>query len=384
MRIESKLPHVGDSIFSVMAAEAQRYGAVNLSQGFPNFDPPERLMRLVCEHIRSGANQYAPMPGLPGLRERIAAKMYDLYGLVLNPDTEITITAGATQALFCAFTALVRPGDEVILLEPCYDSYRPAVETVGGVAVPYALKAPDFRPDWDEVAALISPHTRMIAVNTPHNPTGVLLDDADMRALERLLEGTGVALLCDEVYEHLVFDGLSHRPALCYDGLRDRTLCVYSFGKTYHNTGWKTGYCIAPPVLSAEFRKVHQFNVFCANHPVQAAFADFMDDASAYLGLSEFYQAKRDLFAELMRDSPLAPLPTRGSYFQLYSYGHLSDESDMDFCLRLTRECGVAAIPVSAFYSDGRDDRLIRFCFAKTEETLRDAGLRLRDIGQRR
>lgn len=384
MRIESKLPHVGDSIFSVMSAEARRYGAVNLSQGFPNFDPPERLMRLVCEHISSGANQYAPMPGLPRLRERIAAKMYDLYGLVLNSDTEITITAGATQALFCAFAALVRPGDEVILLEPCYDSYRPAVETVGGVVVPYALKAPDFRPDWDEVAALISPRTRMIAVNTPHNPTGALLDDADMRALERLLEGTGVALLCDEVYEHLVFDGLSHRPALCYDGLRDRTLCVYSFGKTYHNTGWKTGYCIAPPVLSAEFRKVHQFNVFCANHPVQAAFADFMDDASAYLGLSEFYQAKRDLFAELMRDSPLAPLPTRGSYFQLYSYGHLSDESDMDFCLRLTRECGVAAIPVSAFYSDGRDDRLIRFCFAKTEETLRDAGSRLRDIAQRR
>lgn len=377
MHIESKLPHVGETIFSVMSAAAQRYGAVNLSQGFPNYNPPERLMALVNEHIRRGANQYAPMPGHPLLRRRIADKMQALYGLPLDPDAEITITAGATQALFCAIAALVRPGDEVILLEPCYDSYRPSVETVGGVAVSYALRAPDFRPDWEELEALVTPRTRMIVANTPHNPTGALLEDADMQALERLLAGTNIALLSDEVYEHLIFEGAAHRPALCYPGLRDRTLCVYSFGKTYHNTGWKTGYCIASPALSAEFRKVHQFNVFCANHPVQAALADFLEDAEAYLSLPDFYQSKRDLFADVMRASPLAPLPCRGSYFQLYSYGHLSDESDRDFCMRLTRDYGVAAIPMSAFYSDGRDERLIRFCFAKTADTLQQAGARL-------
>ncbi|MFN4080389.1 MAG: methionine aminotransferase [Saprospiraceae bacterium] len=377
MHIESKLPHVGETIFSVMSAAAQRYGAVNLSQGFPNYDPPERLMALVNEHIRRGANQYAPMPGHPLLRRRIADKMQALYGLSLDPDAEITITAGATQALFCAIAALVRPGDEVILLEPCYDSYRPSVETVGGVAVPYALRAPDFRPDWEEIGALVTSRTRLIVVNTPHNPTGVLLEDADMRALERLLADTNIALLSDEVYEHLIFDGATHRPALCYPGLRDRAFCIYSFGKTYHNTGWKTGYCIAPPTLSAEFRKVHQFNVFCANHPMQAALADFLEDAEAYLSLPDFYEAKRDLFADLMRASPLSSLPCRGSYFQLYSYAHLSDESDRDFCMRLTCDYGVAAIPMSAFYSDGRDERLIRFCFAKTADTLQEAGARL-------
>ena len=377
MHLESKLPRVGPTIFTVMSELAAQHGAINLSQGFPNFQPDERLQRLVFDHIRAGANQYAPMPGLMKLRERIAEKMERLYGRPLRPDTEITVTAGGTQAIFCAIAAFVHPGDEVILIEPCYDSYRPSVETVGGKAVIYTLEAPDYRIRWEAVGQLITPRTRMICINTPNNPTGTILREADMRALAALLKNTDVLVLSDEVYEHLIYDGEQHASALRYPDLYERALCVYSFGKTYHNTGWKTGYCIAPPELTRDFRKVHQFNVFSSVHPIQAAFADFMADESHYLGLPDFYAHKRDLFQGVMASSRFAPLPCAGTYFQLYDYARISDEPDLDFCKRLTREFGVAAIPVSAFYSDGRDDKVIRFCFAKTADLLEQAGAKL-------
>ncbi|MFN0015149.1 MAG: methionine aminotransferase [Saprospiraceae bacterium] len=374
MTITSKLPHVGTTIFTVMSGLANQYGAINLSQGFPNFDPSERLQRLVFEHMQRGNNQYSPMPGLPLLRERIAEKMERLYARPLNPDTEITVTAGGTQAIFCAIAAFVHPGDEVILIEPCYDSYRPSVETVGGKVVAFSLAAPDYRIDWAAVGRLLTPRTRMICINTPNNPTGTLLREADMLALNALLKNTDVLVLSDEVYEHLIFDGEQHASALRYPDLYARSLCIFSFGKTYHNTGWKTGYCIAPPDLTREFRKVHQFNVFSANHPMQAAFADFMGDPGEYTGLPDFYERKRDVFQEAMAETRFRAIPCSGTYFQLYDYSAISDEPDFDFCKRLITDFGVAAIPVSAFFSDKRDDKVIRFCFAKTEDLLRQAG----------
>jgi len=377
MTITSKLPNVGTTIFTVMSGLANQYGAINLSQGFPNFNPSERLQRLVFEHIQRGDNQYAPMPGVPLLRERIAEKMTRLYGQPLNPDTEITVTAGGTQAIFCAIAAFVHPGDEVILIEPCYDSYRPSVETVGGKVVAYPLSAPDYRIDWPAVGRLITPRTRMLCINTPNNPTGTLLRESDMLALSNLLKNTNVLVLSDEVYEHLIFDGEQHASALRYPDLYERSLCIYSFGKTYHNTGWKTGYCIAPPDLTREFRKVHQFNVFSGNHPMQAAFADFMADPGEYVGLPEFYQKKRDAFQQAMAQTRFRAIPCSGTYFQLYDYSAISNEPDLDLCKRLTIEFGVAAIPVSSFFSDKRDDKVIRFCFAKTEDLLEQAGERL-------
>lgn len=380
MHITSKLPQVGTTIFTVMSGLASQVGAINLSQGFPNFNPSERLQRLVYEHMQRGDNQYSPMPGVPQLRERIAEKMERFYGRPLNADTEITVTAGGTQAIFCAIAAFVHPGEEVILIEPCYDSYRPSVETVGGVAVPYALSAPDYRIDWAAVGRLITPRTRMLCINTPNNPTGTLLREADMLALAQLLKNTNVLVMSDEVYEHLIFDGEPHASALLYPDLYERSLCIYSFGKTYHNTGWKTGYCIAPPALTREFRKVHQFNVFSANHPMQAAFADFMAEPAEYLGLPEFYQKKRDFFQEAMAATRFKALPCLGTYFQLYDYSAISDEPDLDFCKRLTTEFGVAAIPVSSFFSDKKDEKVIRFCFAKTEDLLERAGQLLENV----
>jgi methionine transaminase len=380
MQIVSKLPHVGTTIFTVMSGMATEYGAINLSQGFPNFDPAPRLRQLVAEHIARGANQYAPMPGIPLLRERIAEKMNLVDPRVqVHPD-EVTVTAGATQAIFCAIAAFVHAGEEVILLEPCYDSYRPSVETVGGVAVPYPLAAPDFRIDWSAVQALITPRTRMICVNTPCNPTGTILTQSDWDALADLLEGTDIVLLSDEVYEHLIFDGQRHESALAHPRLRERTIATYSFGKTFHNTGWKTGYTVATPALTKEFRKIHQFNVFSANHPMQAAFADFLAEPSEYAGLEAFYQQKRDFFLEKMRGSQLKALGCAGTYFQLFDYSDLSDEPDRAFCERLVREVGVACIPLSPFYSDGRDEHLIRVCFAKTEDILLEGANRLRAI----
>jgi methionine transaminase len=377
MEITSKLPHVGTTIFTVMSALAAEHGAINLSQGFPNFEPSERLQELVLEAMRKGTNQYAPMPGLLALREQIAAKIAHLYGVSVDPVREITITAGGTQAIFSAIAAFVHPGDEVILLEPCYDSYRPSVEAVGGIPVVHTLLAPHFSVDWQEIKRLITPRTRMICINTPVNPTGAVLSAADMLALEHLLDGTNILVMSDEVYEHLIFDGQEHASALRFEGLRARTLAVYSFGKTYHCTGWKVGYCVAPPALTAEFRKIHQFNVFSVNHPVQAALAEYLGDKEAYVSLPSFYQQKRDFFAQAMAQTRLRALPSAGTYFQLYEYGHLSDESDRTFCERLTTEFGVAAIPVSAFYSDQRDQKIIRLCFAKTEDLLAEAGRRL-------
>jgi methionine aminotransferase len=380
MRIESKLPNVGTTIFTIMSGLANQVGAINLSQGFPNFNPADRLQQLVTEHMAKGDNQYAPMPGLLSLREMIAAKIDSMYGVNINPETEITVTAGGTQAIFCVIAAFVRPGDEVILLEPCYDSYRPSIETVGGIPVVHQLSAPDYQVDWEAVSKLITPRTRMLCINTPQNPTGTILRAQDMQKIDAMLRGTEVLLMSDEVYEHLIFDGEKHASALCLPNLYARTLAIYSFGKTYHNTGWKTGYCVAPPELTREFRKVHQFNVFSANHPMQAAFADFMDDPSEYLGLPAFYQQKRDFFLEAMAGTRFKPLHCAGTYFQLFEYGHLSDEPDLDFCKRLTTEFGVATIPVSSFFSDGKDQKVIRMCFAKTEDLLERAGKALERV----
>lgn len=380
MQIQSKLPHVGTTIFTVMSALANEHGAINLSQGFPNFPSSEKLNGLVYEYMQKGFNQYAPMAGVPLLRERLAAKAKTLYGATINPDTEITITAGATQAIFTAISAFVRPGDEVVLLEPAYDSYRPSVEVNGGIAVPYDLKAPHYRPDWTEIAALITPRTRMIVFNTPHNPTGTTLKAEDLQALSRLTSGTDILVLSDEVYEHLIYDAQAHQSVLRYPELWQRSLAVYSFGKTFHNTGWKIGYCLAPAHLMAEFRKVHQFNVFSVNTPMQHALADYLADTDTYLSLPGFYQQKRDFFLDALQGSRLRPLPCEGTYFCTFDYSAISQEPDTEFAKRMTREFGVAAIPVSVFYSDSRDEQIIRLCFAKTEETLQQAGALLRKI----
>jgi methionine transaminase len=374
MNISSKLPDVGSSIFTVMSALANAHGAINLSQGFPDFSSSPRLIELVNHYMRLGYNQYAPMAGLMPLREKLAGKIQQIYGAAVNPETEITITAGATQALFTAIGAFVQPGDEVILLEPAYDSYRPSVETFGGIPVPYQLSAPDYKVNWGEVQALMTPKTRMIIINTPHNPTGVTLKRRDMEELQRITAGTNVLILSDEVYEHLIYDGQEHQSVLRFPALRERSMAVYSFGKTFHNTGWKTGYCVAPDHLTSEFRKVHQFNVFSVNTPIQYALADFLDDPQEYLGLPDFYQRKRDFFLKSMEGSLLKPLNCEGTYFCLFDYRAVSDEPDTEFAKRMTIEFGVAAIPVSVFYSNRHDDRVVRLCFAKAESTLEKAG----------
>ena len=374
MQIESKLPGVGLSIFSVMSQLAFEQEALNLSQGFPNFDPAPELRARVAHYLGAGANQYAPMTGVPALRQRIAEKVRRLYGAELDLTKEITITAGATQALFTAITAFVRPGDEVILLEPAFDSYRPAIEVNGGRVVAYAMRAPDYRVDWAAVGALVSERTRMILTNTPHNPTGCVFDAADMRALDNLLRGTDILLLSDEVYEHLIYDGREHQSVLRYPSLYRRSIATFSFGKTFHATGWKVGYAVGPPELMAEFRKVHQYNVFSVNHPVQLALADYLADPRHYLQLPDFYQAKRDALTEALAPTPLRPLPCAGTYFQLYDYSTVSDLPDVEFAEWLTRTHQVATIPVSVFYTDSKQDKVVRVCFAKDEKTLRRAG----------
>jgi methionine transaminase len=380
MQIQSKLPNVGTSIFAVMSALAGKHQAINLSQGFPNFDPADRLQKLVFEQMQAGTNQYAPMPGVLALREQIAQKFDLLYSLLVHPETEVTVTAGATQAIFCAIAAFIRPGDEVILVEPCYDSYRPSVETVGGIAIPYNLSAPDYKVDWAAIRALITPRTKMLCLNTPHNPTGKTLKHEDWLEVCNLLRGTDILLLSDEVYEHLIFDGQTHQTALNYPELRERTLATYSFGKTFHNTGWKTGYVVAAPNLTVEFRKIHQFNVFSANHPIQAAVATFMSDPNEYLNLPSFYQQKRDFFLDAMRNTGFRPLTCEGTYFQLFDYSDLSDEPDFVFCQRLTMDYSVATIPISSFFSNKQDERIIRVCFAKTEDLLEKAGIALEKV----
>ncbi len=382
MIVSSKLPGVGTTIFTVMSALAQEHGAINLAQGFPDFPSSQRLNELVAHYMRQGYNQYAPMAGVPILRQRIAEKIDGLYGVKIDPDQEITITCGATEGIFTAIGALVSPGDEVIIFEPAYDSYRPSIELFGGVTKSFELSAPDYTIDWDRLMRLISMKTRMIIINTPQNPIGKILKPADMQALEKLVSSNDIIILSDEVYEHMVYDGHEHQSILRYPALRERALAVYSFGKTFHNTGWRIGYCVAPPAITAEFRKVHQFNVFSINTPMQYALADFLEDPHEYLGLGTFFTHKRDFFLDALEGSLFRPLLSEGSYFQLCDYSQISTEPDVDFCRRLTMEYGVAAIPVSVFYHSKRDEKIIRFCFAKKEETLERAAKLLREIGK--
>ncbi len=375
--LQSKLPGVGTTIFTVMTALSNEHGAINLSQGFPDFDVDEELIGLVDRHMRQGHNQYAPMQGLPLLREKIALKVRETYDASYDPGEEITVTSGATEALFAAVTACVGHGDEVILFEPAYDSYAPAVELCGGVPVYCTLRFPDYSVDWDQVRDSITERTRLIILNSPHNPTGAVLSEGDMAALAEIIAGTRVLILSDEVYEHIIFDGAAHQSMARYPELAGRSFVVSSFGKTYHTTGWKVGYCLAPALLSAEFRKIHQYLTFATSTPVQYAYADFLDRKEKYLGLPAFYQQKRDLFLSLLQGSRFKCLPSRGTYFQMLDYSDITGEADVDFARRMTAEHGVAAIPPSVFYHEGGDNRVLRFCFAKREETLRKAAERL-------
>ncbi|PLX72920.1 MAG: aminotransferase [Azoarcus sp.] len=378
--IESRLPNVGTTIFTVMSRLAQECGAINLSQGFPDFNAEDVLFERVAHWMRAGFNQYAPLAGCLPLREAIVRKVEGLYGTRYDVEHEVTVTAGATQALFTAVSALVHAGDEVIVFEPVYDSYGPAIELAGGTVIRMQLRAPDYRPDWVAVAAAIGPRTRMIMINSPHNPTATVWSADDLAQLAALTRNTGIVVVSDEVYEHIVFDGAVHQSCAAHPELAARSIVVSSFGKTYHITGWKVGYVVAPRELMAEFRKVHQFNVFTVNTPVQLALADYMADAGRHLQLSAFYQAKRDYFRAGLSGARFELLPSGGTYFQLARYGAISDQPDGVFCDWLTREAGVAAIPVSAFFADGRDEGVIRFCFAKNESTLAAACERLQKL----
>ncbi|WP_147652389.1 pyridoxal phosphate-dependent aminotransferase [Vulcaniibacterium gelatinicum] len=380
--LQTKLPKVGTTIFTVMSQLAAEHGAVNLGQGFPDFPVPERLVQELERAMRAGHNQYAPMTGIPALREAIADKTARCCGWRPDPDREVTVTSGATEAIFDAIHAVVRPGDEVVVLDPCYDCYEPAIELAGARAVHVPLDPAGFAPDWARVRAAIGPRTRMLMINSPHNPSGAMLTAQDMATLQDLLAGTGIWLLSDEVYEHIVFDGRRHESVLRHPALRERAFVVSSFGKTYHCTGWKVGYCIAPPALSAEFRKVHQYNVFCTFAPAQHAFAAMIRaEPEHYDTLGAFYQRKRDRFREQLRTTKLVPLPVPGGYFQLVDYSAVSDLDDLAFCRWLTVEHGVTAIPLSPFYeAPPAGQRLARLCFAKNEATLDAAIERLRRL----
>jgi methionine aminotransferase len=374
----SKLPDVGTTIFTVMSQLAADYDAINLSQGYPDFAVPELLLERVIHHLRTGHNQYAPMPGVPELRHQIANKTERLYGRATNPDTEVTVTSGATEALYSAIETFVHPGDEVIVFDPAYDSYDPAIRLAGGTAIHIPLHTPGFSIDWQRVADAINSATRMIILNTPHNPTGAALDSDDLETLATLVANTDIILLGDEVYEHIIFDGRQHQSLLLREDLASRSLVVSSFGKTFHATGWKVGYCVAPAALMSEFRKVHQFVQFCVVAPIQFALADFLaEDPQHAVELPDFYQHKRDRFCELLAPSRFTFEPSAGTYFQLVDYAAISTEPDVDFARRLTREIGVAAIPVSVFYQHPPPQQWLRFCFAKDESTLKTAAERL-------
>jgi methionine transaminase len=378
---QSRLPQVGTTIFTVMSALAQEVGAVNLGQGFPDFDCDPRLVQSVHAAMTRGLNQYPPMTGVPALREAVAAKLATLYGHTYDPGSEITIAAGATQAILTAVLALVHPGDEVIVLEPCYDSYAPNIVLAGGTVVRVPLTPGSFRPDFGRIAAAITPRTRLMLINTPHNPSATVWTADDMRELSRLLEPTGIYLISDEVYEHMVFDGAPHQSVARWPRLAERAFVVSSFGKTYHVTGWKVGYVAAPAALMAEFRKVHQFNVFTVNTPVQHGLAEYMADPAPYLDLPAFYQRKRDRFRAGLQATRLELLPSQGSYFQCVRYKAVRPDLDeAQMCKWLTRDVGVAAIPLSAFYADGFDQGIVRFCFAKSDATLDHALSRLAQL----
>lgn len=368
--IKSRLPDIGTSIFSVMSKMALEHGAINLSQGFPDFSIDKTIIDLVHKYMLEGNNQYAPMPGVPVLRQQISHVIKETYNHTVDPETEITITSGATEGIFAAISAFINPGDEVILFDPAYDSYDPAIRLNGGIPVHINLRYPDFSIDWDLVKKKITKRTRMMMVNTPHNPSGSVLKPNDILELEKIALTNNILVLSDEVYERLIFDGIKHQSALTSPGLASQSICIYSFGKTFHATGWKAGYVVAPEHLTAEIRKTHQFIVFAVNTPVQFALAEYLKNPDHYLGLGKFYEAKRNFFLEHIRGSSLQPLPCSGSYFQVMSYRSISDKSDVQMAEELTKKFKVAAIPVSVFYKDKTDNRLLRFCFAKREETL--------------
>ncbi|MGI9146528.1 MAG: methionine aminotransferase [Chloroflexota bacterium] len=380
--LRSKLPHVDTNIFSTMSQLANKHGAVNLGQGFPDFPTHQLLQDALARHVAGGHNQYAPMTGVQRLREQVALKTLRMYARNVDPDTEVTVTSGATEALFAAVAATVDTGDEVILLDPCYDAYEPAVTLQHARAIHVPLTLPGFGPDWDRVSAALTPRTRMIVVNSPHNPSGAVLEWSDLDALATLLRGSDVLVLSDEVYEHIIFDGRQHQSVLRHAELAERSFVVSSFGKTYHCTGWKVGYCIAPPALSAEFRKVHQYLTFATFTAAQHAFADVLEaDPRHHLDLPAFYAARRDRFRDLIGESRFALLPVAGAYFQVVDYSAIADCDDVSFCEWLVREKGVAGIPVSVFYDAAPADlKLVRFCFAKTEATLSQAGQRLSSV----
>ncbi|MBI3520218.1 MAG: aminotransferase class I/II-fold pyridoxal phosphate-dependent enzyme [Bacteroidetes bacterium] len=373
MQIHSKLPQVGTTIFTIMSGLAKEHNAINLSQGFPDFGCSPKLLELTQKYTSEGFNQYAPMQGALALREQISALIQNCYGAEYHPDTEITITAGATQGIYTSIAAFIHKGDEVIVFEPAYDCYIPAIEVHGGVVKPIALEYPGFTINWTKVKNAMTDKTKMIIINSPHNPSGTTLSEHDLLELEKLVSGTNVMVVSDEVYEHMVFDGKAHQSVARFKGLVSQSIIVSSFGKTIHATGWKIGYVAAPKELMTEFRKVHQFLVFCVNHPFQLALADYLKDETTYKGLHQFYQAKRDYFKGLIATSRFELEPCTGTYFQLLNYKKITDEKDTDFAIRLTKEKGLASIPLSVFYSDQQQQQLLRFCFAKKEDTLEKA-----------
>jgi methionine aminotransferase len=378
--MQSKLPNIGTSIFTVMSQLAAKHGAINLGQGFPDFPMSPALIECVNQAMKDGGNQYAHSYGVPALRTALAEKIQFLYDTSINPETDITITPGGTYALYTAFTTIIQPGDEVIIFEPAYDSYIPNITINGGVVVPIALEFPNYTIPWDKVKAAITPKTKAILVNSPHNPTGTVMTHADVLQLQEIVVANNLYLISDEVYEHLIYDEKPHASVLKYPELYKRSFIVYSFGKTYHCTGWKLGYCIAPENLSKEFRKVHQFNVFSCDTPKQLGIAKYMSNKEAYLILGNFYQEKRDYLRALLKDTPLVPIPSSGSYFESYSYASISNESDTIFAEKLVTEYGIATIPMSAFYQDGTDHKVIRLCFAKQKETLEAAAACLQKL----
>ena len=371
--ITSKLPTIGTTIFTVMSKLATDYNAINLSQGFPDFNCDEELVSLVNKYMLKGFNQYAPMAGLISLREVLAEKTDYMYSAKYDPETEITITAGATQAIFTAISAIIKEGDEVIVFEPAYDCYQPAISLNGGKTIYLQLKAPLYSIDWEEVKKAINYRTKMIIINTPHNPTGSIMTASDMSELEKITSGTEIVILSDEVYEHIIFDDHEHQSVARFPRLAERSFIISSFGKTFHATGWKMGYCVAPKNLMTEFRKVHQFVVFCCNTPMQHALAEYLKNKKNYLNLGSFYQKKRDYFNTSIKDSKFKMAASAGTYFQLLNYSEISDEKDTDFAARLTKELGIASIPISVFYHNLIDNRVVRLCFAKKEETLTKA-----------
>lgn len=373
INLNSKLPTVGTTIFSLMSKMAADYNAINLSQGFPDFMPDARLIEYINEAMKSGHNQYAPMAGNIQLREHISEKVERLYKANYNPETEITITAGGTQAIFTALSAVIHPGDEVIIFEPAYDCYAPAIKLLGGLVKPFELTAPDYKIDWEMVKKLFSAKTKLIIINTPHNPSGSILTQKDIAELIKLTKNTDILILSDEVYEHIIFDDEAHQSIARYPELFERSFIVASFGKLLHATGWKIGYCMAPERLMNEFRKIHQFNVFSVNTPMQVGIANYLSEENIYPEISVFFQRKRDFFRDLITQTRFKLLPCKGSYFQCVTFQDISEEKDTDFARRLVKDFGVAAIPVSAFYSKNPDEGTLRFCFAKQEETLQKA-----------